>query len=322
MIRKVILLILPVFYIAVPNLFAQDVLFSQWESMSLHFNPAKAGNFEGSLRFRAKTRNQWESVLGPNSYKTNAAAIEYKFAQGGKRKFSAGFHTLFDRAGGAQKSQSYNLTASVIQNLGNPEKSHHTLALGFSGGIVGRQIDLNNLQWSMNGGTEDLNSAINFADLSVGLNWRYMTNSHFSFQLGSALHHVNKPNISFDENFESKLYQRFNFHANVELPVADKISIIPSILYFEQGPSNQFFYGFYSKWYLGLIDNNSAQIGFFAKASNSLSGSQITAYVLSASVELKSILLGFSIDRFRLFKSYTYEFSVGYTFGRVSGFED
>lgn len=311
-----ILIALTLLFIANSKALAQDPVFTQWENMSLYFNPALTGNFDGLLRFRVKYRDQWESLLKDNSYQTSAVSAEYKFSRGNSRKISVGTFGILDKAGSLNsRNNAINFSTSVIQNLGNPDNSHHSIAFGLNVGLASRKIDLDNLQWPGGMTPTDINEKTNFTDVSAGLLWQYRSNTHFSFQLGSALHHLNKPNVSFYKNSVVKLYHRFNLHGNVEIPLTQKFSMVPSFLFSSQGPAEQLLFGFNSKWYLKSLSKNFVQLGVFGKSTNNYYGRAINIYVLSTTVEIKSILFGFSFDRFQELKSNAYEFSVGYTFG-------
>jgi type IX secretion system PorP/SprF family membrane protein len=316
--KKSILIALAVFFIATSKALAQDPVFTQWENMPLYFNPALTGNFDGVLRFRAIYRDQWGSILKGLSYKTSAISADYKFSGGSARKISVGAFGTLDKAGSLNSSnKAINFSTSVIQNLGNPDHSHHSIALGLNVGLANQKIDVDNLQWPGGGGTPptDIKGKINFTDVSAGLLWQYRSSTHFSFQLGSALHHLNQPNVSFYKDGVVRLYHRFNLHGNVEIPLAPKLSMVPSFLFSSQGPSEQLLFGFNSKYYLKSLNPNFVQLGLFAKASNNYNGRAINVYVLSAAVELNSILFGFSLDHFPELESNAYEFSVGYTIG-------
>jgi type IX secretion system PorP/SprF family membrane protein len=293
------------------NLNAQDATFAQWEHIPQHFNPALVGDFEGSLKFRAKHRNQWQSVLGANSFRTSAAAAEYKFKSGNKRKFNIGFHTLFDKAGAASfKTKTFNLSTSLVQKLNDK----HSIAIGFTGGLGNNSVNLADLNWGTpNSEPIPLNSSVNYALISTGVNWKYVSDSHFGFHLGSALLNVNKPNISFSGNESSRLSPRFNLHGNIELPLAERFSFVPSALYSKQNSANQLLFGLYNKFYLDANYAHSFQLGAFAKTANYLSESAVNVYVLSATLEFKRALFAFSFERFTLLQSNTFEFSAGYT---------
>lgn len=133
--NKPILIALMVFFLASAKAFAQDAAFTQWENMPVYLNPALTGNFDGLLRLRAQHRNQWRSLLGANSYKTSAVSAEYKFSNTSTRKISIGALFINDKAGSLDfRNGSINFSTSVVQNLGNPDKAHHSIALGFNVG--------------------------------------------------------------------------------------------------------------------------------------------------------------------------------------------
>ena len=310
-----IVIALTLIFIACLKALAQDPTFTEWENIPLYFNPALTGNFDGTLRIRAIHRNQWQSLLKDNSYKTSALSADYKFPNGTARKISVGAFAFIDKAGSIDfTTKAINFSTSVVQNLGNPDSRFHSIALGFNVGWNNRSIDLDKAQWPGPPPT-DINDKTSFADVSAGLLWEYTSNTHFSFQVGSALHHLNRPNISFYTNGEDKLYQRFDVHGHVEIPLIQKFSFVPSFLYSSQGPSEQLMFGLNNRWYPRSFSPNFVQLGVFAKSTKGINGTEIDIYVLSATVEINSILFGFSFDRFQELESNAYEFSVGYTIG-------
>lgn len=314
-----ILLILTILCFINTKASTQNETFTQWENMPIHFNPALTGGFEGILRLRTNHRNQWQSILGKNSFKTTAAAIDYKFGLADKRKFSVGFHTIIDSGGQSLSSESFNLSTSVVQTLGNPNSSHHAIALGFEAGMHNNKLDLDNVSWG--GGPpiiEIFNSNIKFADISAGLTWQYLTKSHFSFQFGSAIHHLNRPNVSFSKENETKLSLLLNLHGNVEIPLSNRVSLVPSFLFSNFDTDEQFLVGVSNKWYFKSTDANFVQVGLFTKSTLNFDARAFNVYVISASIEVDSILLGFSFDHFQGINSNAYELSVGYTLGRAN----
>lgn len=303
---------LTLIFFTVSSTLAQDALFTQWENMPVYLNPALTGNFDGLLRLRAQHRNQWRSILKDNSYKTNAVSAEYKFANASARKISVGAFYIKDKAGSLDfRTGSINLSTSVVQNLGNPDKALHSIALGFKVGWAGSKLDFENAQWP-GPPPADINDRTSYADVSAGLLWQYKSNAHFSFQLGSALHHLNSPNVSFSDTSVYRLNHRFNLHGNIEIPLVRSFSMVPSFLFSSQGSSEQLTFGFNNRWYPAASSPNFVQLGIFARSSKNYSRSEINTYMLSATVELSSVLLGFSFDRFEEIDSNAYEFSIGY----------
>ena len=315
---KLILFTLTLIFFAGSQALAQDPHFTQWENMPVYHNPALTGNFDGLVRVRAQYRNQWRSLLKDNSYKTSAVSAEYKFSNASTRKISVGALFFKDKAGSLDsRTGSIHLSTSVVQNLGNPDKALHSIAIGFNVGWASRKIDFGNAQWPGPPPT-DLNDKTSYPDVSGGLLWQYKSKTHFSFNLGSALHHLNRPNISFSDSGVDKLYHRFNLHGHVEVPLVQQFSIVPSFLWTDQGPSEQLLFGLNNRWYPKSSSPNFVQLGIFAKTARSYNGNEINIYVLSATAEINSFLLGFSFDRFQEIESNAYEFSVGYTFGMAA----
>ncbi len=314
-----VLFIITLIFFSVSSTLAQDARFTQWENMPVYLNPALTGNFDGLLRLRAQHRDQWRSILKDNSYKTSAVSAEYKFANASTRKISVGAFYIKDKAGSLDfRTGSINLSTSVVQNLGNPDKALHSIALGFNVGWVSSKLDFENAQWP-GPPPADINDRTSYPDVSAGLLWQYKSNAHFSFQLGSALHHLNSPNVSFSDTGVHRLNHRFNLHGNIEIPLVRSFSMVPSFLFSSQGSLEQLTFGFNNRWYPKSSSPNFVQLGIFARSSKNYSRSEINTYMLSATVELSSVLLGFSFDRFEEIESNAYEFSVGYVLHRGPG---
>lgn len=310
-IRMVILLLFLHAYQA--QLLAQDVIFTQWENMPIYFNPSLTGNFKGNIRLRTKYRDQWRALLGKNAFNTSAASFEYKFNEGSKRKLSLGMHALLDNAGQSLSTNSYNLSTSISQNLGDTKDAHHNISLGFNLGVVTKKLDL---EWSPGTEPEDFKSKISYPDFSSGINWQYISQNRFQFQLGSGIAHLNKPNVSFFETGTVRPDLRYTIHGVAEVPIMAKISLAPSFLYFKQGFFDQLLFGLAGKFYFKANEFDFLQLGLLAKTTQNFDGRDVNVFVLSTMVELNGILLGYSFDRFQSTESNAHEFSLGYVFGR------
>ncbi len=311
---KSLLFTLTLMFFAGSKALSQDAVFTQWENMPVYLNPALTGNFDGLLRLRAQHRNQWRSLLGANSYKTSAVSAEYKFSNTSTRKISIGALFINDKAGSLDfRNGSINFSSSVVQNLGNPDKAHHSIALGFNVGWASKKLDYENAQWPGPPPT-DMNEKTSYPDLSAGLVWQYKSNTHFSFQLGGAMDHLNNPNVSFSDTGVYKLNHRYNLHGNMEIPLVRSFSMAPSFLLTSQGYSEQIAFGINNRWYPKSSSPNFVELGFFAKTTKNYSGTtDVNIYVLSATVEINSFLVGFAFERFNELETNTYEFSLGYT---------
>jgi type IX secretion system PorP/SprF family membrane protein len=299
---------------------AQDPFFTQWETMPLYFNPAMTGDFEGMMRFQAKYRNGHANILGENSFRTMAASAEYKFAQGEKRKLSLGYYSLLDKAGSLElRNNRHQLSAAVSQYLGDPQAAHHILSIGFNGGLGSRSINLKDAEWGGPPPTDLENYRNHFFDFSTGLLWRYRSLSHFTFQLGGSMHHIHQPNVSITRNGEEPLRIRYTLHSQAEVPLLNSLSLVPSFLLESQGPHLHSIIGVAGKLYFNPTSTNFIQLGArMLPVKNFDREISLHTWVLTATLELQSISVGFAWDRNNLFGRpiHGYEFSVGYVLGR------
>lgn len=299
---------------------SQDAFFTQWEAMPLYYNPALTGNFEGKLRIQSIYRNQWQSILGANSYRTTAASVDFNFKDGKNRRVSLGAFGLNDVAGSANlRVNNFKISAAVEQLLGDSKAAHHALSIGVSGGLGIRKFDVEGIQWPDSNTVYTGNDKRQFPDISAGLFWAFQGNSRFNFQIGTGLHHLNRPNIAFSDTISVTLDLRLATHATVEIPIIESLSIIPSFLFEAQGPNGQYQFGTSGRWYPWSNPSDFFQLGIKARtAQNNAGNESINPFILTFDASYKSILIGFAWDRYNNFSgpSNAYEFSVGYLLGR------
>lgn len=300
----------------------QNAFFNQWETVPMLVNPALTGNFEGKLKFRATYRDEAVPYRQNDFTKTTATSLEYKLPIGNACKLNVGFNGSHELKGlFGMTNTSYNIAASVVQSLGNLESSHHEISLGFNAGMVTRKIDFDIATWLTEGPDgplpeEILKPNFRFADLSAGLNWSYVTTNHFSIQVGSAFHHLNKPNTSFNKAVNRDLTIRFNLHGNVEIPMDKNMSLVPSLFFNQFGDTEQLLYGLSGKWYFKSADTNFIQLGILTKTAFYDDDRRNNTYIIATSVSINSIQFGISYDRLQEGFRRAFEFSVGYTIGR------
>lgn len=316
--NKSILVVLSLLFLIGMNVLAQEPVFSQWENSPLYLNPALTGNIDGQLRLRTQYRDQWRSIYKDAGYKTATVSADFKFRNANIRKINIGALFFRDKAGSLDfVNEGIYVSSSIFQPLGNPDNSHHSIAIGLNAGWASRKINFADAHWPGGVPPEDFRDKIGYPDVSTGLLWQYKCKTHFSYQLGMSLYHLNKPNISLFNNSLEKLSHRLNLHGNIEIPLVKSFSIVPSFLFSSQQPSEQLLFGFNNRWYPKSSSPNFVQLGIFSKTTKNYFGiSDISSYTLSATVDINSILIGFSYDRFQKIESDAYEFSVGYIFGK------
>jgi len=233
--------------------FAQDHMYSQFFNSPLYLNPALTGQFKADLRITMIYRNQFTSI--PGSFNYISGSIDYNIP-----KFGGGIGLLFTRSTeGTAYLTVNNIAGTYSYSVGS---EGFVLSFGIQAGISDRAIDLNKLifgdQIDMTTGyipgstsladASQLNNKFYF-DSGAGLNLAVG-----SFNIGTALQHINMPNESFTGT-PAKLPMRNTSHMSYRWdlnPFDDKDDdsksyIIPSVVFYKQSTSQSYSVGFQYK---------------------------------------------------------------------------
>src|SRR3990172_1347576 len=233
----------------------QDIHFSQFNQTPLLINPALTGVFNGDMRAILNYKDQWRSVATP--YKTFALSYDMAmFRDKWKNGYLGGGLYLFrDQAGEFNMGiTQVNVSVSGIV----PITKNNAVSAGLQGGFSQRSIDYSKLEWgSQFDGTKynpsidpgegsDFNS-FGFGDLTAGVLWNYgksktsvASELEFKAQAGAAFFHVNKPRWKFYSSGEEKLYSKIVVHGGLYIGLKNtNLALIPSGLFFKQGPSKE-----------------------------------------------------------------------------------
>jgi type IX secretion system PorP/SprF family membrane protein len=239
---------------------AQDIHYSQFYNAPINLNPALTGVFRGDVRFMGNYRSQWKAV--PVDYLTFTGAADKKFYPKDADKnglFSGGITFNYDRAG---------LSNLQLAQLGLSGSYTHRLA-SKSFLSVGVQLAGNNRSFSMDELTFDNNfdpgrgtvdpslpngenfSATNkfFLGLGAGLNLRLQNLSNADLvddgskrtklDLGVGLFNINRPNQSFYDGYESRLFTRISPYASAVVQLGGKkfpFDLVGNLTWQFQGP--------------------------------------------------------------------------------------
>lgn len=220
---------LAVCWLATSSLRAQDIHYTQFYNAPLTINPALTGVFGGDIRFMGNYRGQWSRT--PVDYSTFTAVADMKFINRTAKKgfFSGGLSFNYDQAGYSR----LNLT-----NLGLSGSYTHQLSNQFFtsfGAMVSanqRRFQVDDLTFDNNfdpgTGTADpaLGSGENFGstnrffmDFAAGINFRLQgldaaevidrLEKRSKLDFGVGIFHINQPDQSFYDNYETPLTLRF-----------------------------------------------------------------------------------------------------------------
>jgi type IX secretion system PorP/SprF family membrane protein len=294
------------------SLQAQDIHFSQFYLSPLNLNPAMTGVMNCNVRLVANYRNQWASVLKSYAYNTYSVSYDQRIPVGRYDYFGIGGSFWGDQAGRSDFGQLQGkLSVSYSKRMGGYRNEAHYLVFGIDGGVLQRSIDYTGLQWgtqhSGNGTFDpDANSLENFSndrvlvpDLAAGLLWFSVFDENNNLYVGGAYHHLNRADISFQDQIEDQIYSRFTIHAGGEFGISDKVGLVPGVITMLQGPSLEVNAGTSLRVTLlkSRYEYQAVQFGAWTRLSNRLEdGIHSDALILSTRFDYNDFSIGFSYD--------------------------
>jgi type IX secretion system PorP/SprF family membrane protein len=289
---------------------AQDIHFSHIHASPMHLNPAMTGVFnDGTTRFIANARSQWESVT--NGYKTVAGSIDMKIFDTKTSVFSGGLQLFADKAGDLDFSTTQAaLSFSVMKAF--DRRASNFVSLGFQTSYTSNRFD----QSKMFGFDNEpliaygLTDNIHYFDLSLGAGWFANFGKHNSMYIGAAVYHLNMPDVSFSSrlkdneptNFqddEKALFQKIVFHGGGNFRVADNLAAMPSFIYLDQGPHKEISMGSFLKVATSRSKNRvdkAFYMGAWIRWYKDTSISGVDAIVASVRADFNQTYLTFSFD--------------------------
>lgn len=304
------------------KLSAQDLHFSQFYYAPMQLNPALTAVFPCNTRVIANYRNQWTPALsGSAAFTSYSVSYENRFTSGYKDYWGIGFNAVRDQAGTTNfQTTEAQLSASYSKHLGGQRwRGSHYLTAGADLAYVNRGIDFLMARYgiqntngiydpSISSGENFPSNSLNYADLSAGLLWYGQMRQGHGWYLGLAAHHLNRPDQSFDNSdADIRIYNRYTVHAGGEIVMGPQWSVLPSILYFNQGPSEQLNGGASLKYYASKRRGREKafQLGVWTRlvneyiwANEEMSNTEIgmDAVIVHARFITQNFNFGFSYD--------------------------
>lgn len=222
----------------------QDHIYSQFFNAPIYLNPALTGQFEGDIRMNMIYRNQWSGLSGDLSYLSASADLNIP-------SFSGGVGLIFNRSSeGTAYLVKNNAAASYSYSVGGDD---FVSSFGIQAGFTNRQIDWSKLVFSdqidqrlgyipgnaSSAQIPDMSNKFYF-DAAAGINIVY-----HDFMIGSAVHHLNKPDESFTGTV-AKLPMRVTVNASYRIPLSPDLYynqeegayLIPSVVYYKQASAS------------------------------------------------------------------------------------
>ena len=257
---------------------AQDIHFSQFYMAPLQLNPAMTGVMNCSQRIGVNYRNQWASVLRDKAFQTSQVAYDAKIPVGRYDYFGLGGSIWSDVAGSLNfRSTLLNLDFAYTKKMGGYRKKASYLSMGAKVGLAQRGLNLLDAKWGSQNAdgtwnpnlpSGEVNFGANgrdnylFADVSAGLLWFSVLDENNNFYFGGAYDHINRANQSFTTDKTVPLLSKFTVHAGGEFQTSDRITVLPGIVTFLQGPYLQVNGGTSMRFLLGNSKRSAEAIQF------------------------------------------------------------
>lgn len=299
---------------------AQDIHFSQFYMAPLQLNPAMTGVMNCSQRIGVNYRNQWASVLRDKAFQTSQVAYDAKIPVGRYDYFGLGGSIWSDAAGSLNfRSTLLNLDFAYTKKMGGYRKKASYLSMGAKVGLAQRGLNLLDAKWGSQNqdGTWNQNLPSGevtfgangrdnylFADVSAGLLWFSVLDENNNFYFGGAYDHINRANQSFTTDKTVPLLSKFTIHAGGEFQTSDRITVLPGVVTFLQGPYLQVNGGTSMRFLLGNSKRSAEaiQFGLWARLGNKVNednkagGILMDALIFSTRFDYSQFSLGFSYD--------------------------
>ncbi len=291
--------------------YAQDAHWSQFNSNPLALNPSMAGVYSGTWRAGINYRNQWASVIGPNPFQSMQASFEYRLQAIQRDFMTFGVHISNDQAGtGGYTTNQALITFSYLKEMaGNPRTGMaQYIVLSAQAGLGQRVINWDELSFSaqFNGDTYDPTlptyeqegiSSLIYPDFNAGIMWYGVFDDRKSVYLGAALHHLNRPSISYFNEQNDYLQNKITLHLGGEYPLGKVLSVLPGVLAMRQGPSTEMMLGANLRYMNDDWNDVALRVGAWGRVVNKAeSGFGTDAATVMAGIDFQSISLGLSYD--------------------------
>jgi len=234
--------------------YSQDLHLSQYDAAPLFFNPALSGQFDGNHRFIGNYKSQWRTY--------NTALFSYdrmlpeniKLAGG---KFGLGGIVTKDKAGetGYGYTQvklipSYHITiipGGILDLAAGLEFSMTQNGIDKNAVLTGSGIDS---QGNTNPGYDGLNTSVWYFDMAAGINATTLIKDQYPVNLGITLCHLLKPGKSLVGSGTITNPRRFSVNANTVIRIDSSFSLLPSLIWLRQKPSDEINVGTFLKYNL------------------------------------------------------------------------
>lgn len=253
---------LPVFFTACLMVIAiqqsagqTDPHFTQNYTYPMYINPALTGGSDGDYRVSSIYRSQWGGIGNP--YRTTGLSFDTRT----NKNIALGLNVMNQSAGDGGFNY-FNTYASVAYTgVKFGAASNHRLVFAMQAGIINRRVDQSKFKWgeqwnpitgyNASNPTSESFAATSATTLDMGAGVLYYDASpdkKANVFGGVSFFHINKPKdpiISKQSVALNTIPLRSTFHGGVSFNLFEGTSIVPHVLYMQQGTAEEFMLGTY-----------------------------------------------------------------------------
>lgn len=273
-----------------------DPHFTQNYTYPMYTNPAMTGGSDGVYRVSAIYRNQWGSVTNP--YSTTGLSFDTRT----NKNIALGVNLMNQKAGdgGFNYLNAYASVAYTGVKFG--KENNHRMVFAIQAGLINRRVDQSKFKWGeqwnpitgYNAGnaTTESFAATSSSTFDIGAGALYFDASpekKVNVFAGVAAYHLNKPKdpiISSQSVTLNTIPMRYVLHGGLSFNLSPRTSIVPHVLYMQQGTAREAMLGTYVQ--LNVNEETDFMFGGYYRVNDA-----IAPFV---GVDWKNFIVGLSYD--------------------------
>ena len=283
--------------LAMSNASAQtDPHFTQNYTYPMYINPALTGSSDGEYRVAAIYRNEW-SAMG-NPYKTTGISGDMAW----KNNLSFGLNVLNQAAGDGAFNYFTTYASVAYSGVKLGPAGNHRMVFAMQAGVIDRRVDESNFKWgeqwnpitgySSTNPTSESFAANKATSVDMGAGVLYYDaapGKKYNAFGGLSFFHINRPAdpiIGSKTTELNKIPMRYTLHGGVSYNLFEGTSVVPHILYMQQGNAREASLGVYMQ--RRINDETDIMAGGYYRIKDA-----VAPFV---GVDYRNLLIGLSFD--------------------------
>ncbi|MBI2731222.1 MAG: PorP/SprF family type IX secretion system membrane protein [Sphingobacteriales bacterium] len=273
-----------------------DPHFTQNYTYPMYINPAMTGGSDGDYRVSAIYRSQWGAISNP--FRTIGVSFDTRT----NKNIALGVNVQNQSAGDGGFNY-LNAAASVAYTgvkFGND--NNQRLVLAIQGGVINRRVDQTKFKWGEqwnpitgynpnNAVTETFNTT-SATTLDIGAGALYYDASpekKTNLFAGVSVYHINRPKdpiVYSQSSVASYIPIRYVLNGGISFNLSDRTSVVPHLLYIQQGTAREFMLGTYVR--MNVNEETDFLFGAYYRNKDA-----VAPY---AGIDYKNFTIGLSYD--------------------------